>query len=266
MDGLLDEVDEADAALESFMQEDALLDAIQNAPQVGALVQTFEVDAGALPGGPGAGAPAPRPQVNSTIAPAFSSSSASASSGMARREAAAPDRGPKERRHDATAELRPAAGQPPEAFEVADPRADPEAKTHAAKPRSLPWGGALLTASALLGIFVWGPALWEEEVKSPSKMAVAAYAEPRPIQMPAPSDDDAAAPGGINATSVNVTALSARRGSIGVRWSSGSAVNASMLGAFGNSSALAAAAAEPPRGEHGRRGRVRGKAGGSELR
>jgi hypothetical protein len=97
-----------------------------------------------------------------------------------------------------------------------------------------------------------GPGLFEEEVRTPRPARV----EPRPIQLPAVVETEDAK------VAANGTQVGQRLGSIGVSWSSGLATNASVIAdASGNNSAEAT----EPKGDHGHRQRMRGKAGNMDA-
>jgi len=251
-------LDEADAALESFMQEDALLEAIQNAPEPEAKVQSFEVDASAVAGhgassadsqashaARGGGAPAAA--VSLVQIPVRAERSTAEL--LSRDDGITSSSGPKERRIDTSGDSHrlPASRQP----EVGSPTTPTKLQPRG-RPNALPLLGAILSAIVVIAMVVWEtPGLWESDQQAVREAPL----EPRPIQLPAVGAD-------ADLDQANATAVGVRRGSIGVRWSSDAAGNHSLPL---DAAAAAATAGEPPRGDHGRRQRMRAKGGTSAL-
>mmetsp|Transcript_124507 Transcript_124507/g.248356 ORF Transcript_124507/g.248356 Transcript_124507/m.248356 type:complete len:256 (+) Transcript_124507:88-855(+) len=240
-------LDETDTALESFMQEEALVDALQSAPEH-ARVEPFEVET--IPPAAAVATPAIAVGASSGVPPSGGSATAAAS--LARLGEPVGSSGLQERRTEATAAAesqRHTGARQPEAASSGGAEKDEKAKK--AAKSGLPWRGAALVMMAILGLMLLAPGLFEEE-RVETRRPV--RAEPRPIQMPAVKEDEGAT------VIANNTKVGQRLGSIGVSWSSGNATNASVIvAASGNNSAT------EPKGDHGRRQRMRGKAGNTAL-
>eukprot|EP00747_Dinoflagellata_sp_TGD_P087811 gnl/TRDRNA2_/TRDRNA2_163763_c2_seq3.p1 gnl/TRDRNA2_/TRDRNA2_163763_c2~~gnl/TRDRNA2_/TRDRNA2_163763_c2_seq3.p1 ORF type:complete len:282 (+),score=69.80 gnl/TRDRNA2_/TRDRNA2_163763_c2_seq3:92-937(+) len=262
--------DDVETELDSFMQEDALLDAIRSAPAeehqafpAEAVDCTESITSGSGVNSPGVVSLAPVSS-SSTGAPLDAASGGSADKDFdnlcamlsAEARSAGSPGGPKERRPDA--EQRPSA-----ASQQAKGAAGPPKQ----KSRPLPSGrSALLTVACLVGLLLYGPGLVggdaPKEKKAPVKMT------PR-IMLPAIEAIDEAL------ESMNATVKQAvRAGTISTQWSSESASNITIdemmaAAANGNSTASETPREERPRDDRGRRGRLRKGGGGGadgELR
>lgn len=231
--GWLDDADED--ALDSFMQEDALLEAIQNAP--GLETQGLQADVNT--------------SVSSTCA-ASSSGNVNLSSGTECSEMLL-----KERRTE-TDVHRP--GGKPQPLEVDAPESSKGDKEKG-RPKQMPWRGWIAALSFVLGVLLWGPDMWGEPAAMPVNPVPPPT--PRPIQMPLADEEEGegtAAPVATNASRL-AGDFGVKKGRISVTWSTDSNSTAAALAAAASKDNDTAA-----RGEHGRRGRggrVRG--GKTEL-
>lgn len=233
--------DDADAELDRLMEEDALLDAIQSAPEpevseaILTPMQTFEVE---------------QPPTRLTGNKGSSGSSELAGSdvplGLHSREGAKVKLNPTEliRGEEQVGAAGAAAGA---------------AATKGPRQKSVPWFGVLLAVVTIFTMFYFGADLFEGEYKT--KVSVA-HAEPRPIMLPAtPEEEDEVS----EAPATNATGFGVKRGRINVQWSSDSASNATALALGGNDTVPSDEAGK--RGDRGRRSRLRSKGGpASDLR
>lgn len=188
-------LDETDLALESFMQEDALLDAIRDAPPIAeSAVPMFEdfttVDI------IGADQEDSFNLQECSITHAASSSTSAAelqtsivdeefeslrsklsgdSTGVSGRRVAEPAAADLSQRQQAAV----TAGVPGQSPNTGQrQKAGQPAK--AVRQRSLPWRGGLLTLAAIVGIVLWGPELWED----PATTSISAQFKIPEIQVP----------------------------------------------------------------------------------
>lgn len=215
-DGWLDD----DGALESFLQEDALLDAIRNAPEVqseepdfedglldtapvgshrsaaGHALELAEATSAAshqsfaltsASGGSGALSSAARGATSHT-SDAVPVSSSSESQNVHRFEIEAGTTGPKERRSDlekggATDTSRGA----PQRRAKASPGEPPKARAE----KKFPWQGVALAIATLLWMLIWGPdfGLSEGEVKAAPSVALREPQRAPEIRMPKIDED-----------------------------------------------------------------------------
>mmetsp|Transcript_29769 Transcript_29769/g.75777 ORF Transcript_29769/g.75777 Transcript_29769/m.75777 type:complete len:323 (-) Transcript_29769:109-1077(-) len=192
-------LDEADAALESFMQEDALLDAIQDAPEVPGLGGFGPL--GRAVGGlnPGAGAASLPDECDELLTPGVS--------------------GPKERRVQ-------------EAGAQRSPAAEAAHGVRLSRQKTPPWRGALLTIVTLVGMYVWGPELFWEDAGKQKFVPAPPPAMPQILLPPGTEEENkeaeiGGAPEAATATvaASNVTRFGVRRGRAGVKFGTDFATN-----------------------------------------
>lgn len=237
-------LDDADAALESFMQEDALLEAIQNAPALASAVSHFEVDEGA-DAESGAAHAAP------LLAPAGHGHARSHGAGGAAAAAAAAAVSAE----GAGLKARERRLEPLE-IGAPSPRSEaplsPSKGSSKGRARPLPWRAGLVFLLAVVGIVFWGPDLFG----SSEAKRLPAHVDPKPIQLPAFDDEDA--------EPANASRFGERRGRVGVQWSSDQAAN---MTATRDAEDEGNGTARGDREGRGRRGRTRGKGSvASEVR
>lgn len=269
-------LDDDDAALESFLSEDALLDAIRNAPvpetELPELQDYPVPSAGSVGTRPGGGRDeAPAAAVSSSTALPASAAGANSgdaldgvavggnhqaeSHGVQRFEIEASDAGPKERRTDlergATTEASRgnAAGKRGKAPGDADAAKSKPVKT-------FPWQGAAIAAATLLWMLIWGPDFGLSSAAEVKAVPATPQRDPE-IRMPSFSDD-----GLEDDLSLEINATATRRGSIGVERSP-MVAHGTNLSALADSGDASGEASSGGSNERGRRGRRRG--GKSEM-
>lgn len=231
-------LDEADLSLESFMQEDALLDAIRDAPEIAeSAVPMFEdfttVDI------VGADQESHLVSENGGARHAASSSTSGAELQTSvveeefeslRMKLSGDSTGVSGRRVVQNVQAESAAAEPSQRQQIAatagvpgqSPTTSQRQKagqpSKAVRQRSLPWRGGLLTCFAIVGIVLWGPELWED----PATTSISAQFKIPEIQVPLADP--------VDISMVDNIANRTQRGRVGSIMSVQRSSNASIVG------------------------------------